>query len=170
MSRTTRLVEIDGYSWIAIHNSDWSGDVELICLRGDDTTTQRVPGEVVRALHEKMSREAVEEAEDDEMCVLCGFERDLSPWGGPTLILRCSDKSGCQARQINKLLGTPVSATVDLQVRPFVAPRSVKPRKTIALDFDGVIHKHSAPWTRPDNARLDYKCPHRETVYEPGDV
>jgi hypothetical protein len=40
-------------------------------------------------------------------CILCGFERDLSPWGGEgRLVMRCADKSGCQARQINALLGT----------------------------------------------------------------
>jgi hypothetical protein len=40
-------------------------------------------------------------------CILCGFERDLSPWGwDERTVMRCADKAGCQARQINALLGT----------------------------------------------------------------
>jgi hypothetical protein len=40
-------------------------------------------------------------------CILCGFDHDLSPWGwNERTVMRCADKAGCQARQINALLGT----------------------------------------------------------------
>jgi hypothetical protein len=38
-------------------------------------------------------------------CILCGFGERLKPWG-PHNVMRCTDSSGCQARQINALLGT----------------------------------------------------------------
>jgi hypothetical protein len=48
-----------------------------------------------------------EAAFPSDACVLCGFDHDLKSWGnvvGP-VVMRCADKGGCQARQINALLG-----------------------------------------------------------------
>lgn len=46
-----------------------------------------------------------------DACILCGFadgfDAGLKAWGGPTYVLRCTDLSGCQARQINIKLQTP---------------------------------------------------------------
>lgn len=43
-----------------------------------------------------------------DACVLCGFEHMLSPWGSLAHpgVMRCTDRMGCQSRQINALLGT----------------------------------------------------------------
>lgn len=41
-------------------------------------------------------------------CILCGFENNLTSWCSTSHpgVVRCTDRSGCQARQINALLGT----------------------------------------------------------------
>ena len=43
-----------------------------------------------------------------DACILCGFWNGLSPWGSIIHpgVMRCSDKTACQARQIDALLGT----------------------------------------------------------------